>query len=74
MAGWLHPQLTGPPHAAGSRVRQAELGFTAPIVALVVYLFYTWFAVRDRYEIFLTFHDMGTGFDTRPFGRVTASR
>ena len=57
-----------------SRAWQTELIFAAPIVALVVYLFYTWFAVRDRYFIFLYFHDMGPGFDTTPFGPVTASR
>lgn len=48
--------------------------FAGPIVAFVVYLFYTWFAVNDRYLIFLYYHDMGPGFDTTPFGWVTASR
>ncbi len=51
-----------------------ELLFAVPIVALVMYLFYTWFAVLDRYFIFLYFHNMGAGFDTTPFGWVTASR
>ncbi len=45
-----------------------------PIVALATYLFYTWFAVLDRYFIFLYFHNMGPQFDTGPFGWVTASR
>jgi hypothetical protein len=56
------------------RTWRVELLFALPIVAWVTYLFYTWFAVRDRYFIFLYFHDMGAGFDTTPFGRVTASR
>ena len=58
----------------GFKAWQVELLFAAPIVAFVIYLFYTWFAVLDRYLIFLYFHDMGPGFDTTPFGRVTASR
>jgi len=52
----------------------AAMFYAGPIIALVLYLTYTWFGVRDRYEIFLYFHDMGPGFDTTPFGRVTASR
>ena len=51
-----------------------ELLFALPVVALVVYLFYTWFAVLDRYAIFLYFHDMGPEFDTTPFGRATVGR
>jgi hypothetical protein len=51
-----------------------ELLLAAPIVAFVLYLFYVWFAIRDRYQIFLYFHNMGPGFDTTPFGRITASR
>ncbi|HOG45225.1 MAG TPA: hypothetical protein PLJ35_02165 [Anaerolineae bacterium] len=51
-----------------------ELLFAVPIVTLAFYLFYTWFAVRNRYLIFLYFHDMGPGFDTTPFGWVTAGR
>jgi hypothetical protein len=58
----------------GFRVWRVELLFAAPIVAFVIYLFYTWFAVRDRYLIFLYSHDMGPGFDTTPFGWVTVSR
>jgi hypothetical protein len=30
--------------------------------------------VRDRYFIFLYYHEMGQGFDTRPFGWVTTGR
>ncbi|MCA9911506.1 MAG: hypothetical protein KC519_22785, partial [Anaerolineae bacterium] len=53
---------------------QIALMFAVPVVALVFYLFYLWFAVLDRYFIFLYFHDMGAGFDTTPFGAITASR
>ena len=59
---------------AGFKAWQVELLFAVPIVAFVIHLFYTWFAVLDRYLIFLYFHDMGPGFDTTPFGWVTASR
>jgi len=52
----------------------AAMFYAGPIIALVLYLTYTWFAVRDRYEIFLYFHDMGPGFDTAPFGRMTVGR
>jgi len=50
------------------------LMFAVPVVALVLYLFYLWFGVFDRYFIFLYYHDMGQGFDTSPFGAVTTSR
>lgn len=53
---------------------RTELLFAGPIVALVVVLFYIWFAVLDRYLIFLYYHVMGPGFDTSPFGWVTVSR
>jgi len=59
---------------ASFKAWQVELLFAVPIVAFVIYLFYTWFAVLDRYFIFLYFHDMGPGFDTMPFGWVTTSR
>lgn len=58
----------------GFKAWLVELLFALPIVAFVIYLFYTWFAVLDRYLIFLYFHDMGLGFDTTPFGWVTVSR
>jgi len=56
------------------RAWKTSLIFAVPIVAFVIYMFYTWFAVRNRYLIFLYFHDMGPGFDTTPFGWVTVSR
>ncbi len=51
-----------------------EAAFAAPIVALVTALYVNGFALRDRYEVFLYFHDMGPGFDTAPFGAVTVGR
>ncbi|MEL7672273.1 MAG: hypothetical protein AAGU78_00905 [Chloroflexota bacterium] len=49
--------------------------FAAPTVALLLALYYHWFATRDRYFIFLYFHDMGPArFDTTPFGWVTVGR
>jgi hypothetical protein len=50
------------------------LPFALPIAAGVAGLFYTWYAVRDRYFIFLYYHDMGPGFDCSPFGWVTRGR
>jgi hypothetical protein len=40
----------------------------------VTTLFYVWFAVLDRYFVFLYYHAMGPGFDTTPFGWVTVGR
>jgi hypothetical protein len=59
-----------------NRVRawRLELYWGLPTAGFVAYLFYRWFAVRDRYEIFLYHHFMGAGFDTTPFGWVTVSR
>ena len=48
--------------------------FAIPIVSLLLYLFVLWFALRDRYQVFLYYHDMGVGFDTSPFGAVTTGR
>jgi hypothetical protein len=61
-------------YVTGFKAWQSALPFAMPMVALIIFLFYTWFAVLDRYFIFLYFHDMGPGFDTTPFGWVTASR
>ncbi|MBN1429962.1 MAG: hypothetical protein JXB07_16455 [Anaerolineae bacterium] len=58
----------------GFKAWNIELVFAVPIVAFVFYLFYTWYAVLDRYFIFLYFHDMGPGFDTTPFSPITSSR
>lgn len=42
-----------------------------PVLGLMVY----WFAIADRYRVFLYFHDMGPRVpDTAPFSQVTASR
>ncbi|MCC6613829.1 MAG: hypothetical protein IT320_10155 [Anaerolineae bacterium] len=53
---------------------QTALIFAVPVGALVLYLFYVWFGVLDRYFIFLYYHDMGQGFDTSPFGATTSGR
>jgi hypothetical protein len=53
---------------------RCELYWGLPTAGFVAAIFYRWFAVRDRYEIFLYYHFMGAGFDTTPFGWVTISR
>ncbi len=46
-----------------------------PVAASVLALFATWFAVADRYIVFLYYHPMGPRVpDTSPFSRVTSSR
>ena len=46
-----------------------------PAAPLVLGLFTYWFAVADRYVVFLYNHDMGPLYpDTSPFSRVTGSR
>ncbi len=46
-----------------------------PAALLVLALFTYWFAVADRYIVFLYDHDMGSLYpDTSPFSRVTSSR
>jgi hypothetical protein len=61
-------------NATGLKAWLLELCFAVPIVAFVIYVFYTWFAVRNRHLILLYSPDIGPGFDTTPFGWVTASR
>ncbi|MEW5957396.1 MAG: hypothetical protein AB1801_06715 [Chloroflexota bacterium] len=46
-----------------------------PATALVLGLFTYWFAVADRYIVFLYYHHMGPRYpDTSPFSDVTGSR
>lgn len=46
-----------------------------PVASLVIGLLYYWFAIADRYIVFLYYHDMGPLVpDTSPFSRVTSSR
>ncbi|MCP4422626.1 MAG: hypothetical protein GY805_38945, partial [Chloroflexi bacterium] len=55
--------------------RHAALLHALPVSGLILILFYYWFAIADRYIIFLYNHDMGPVVpDTSPFSRVTASR
>ena len=47
----------------------------APITVLILVLFYYWFAIADRYFIFLYYHDMGPRVpDTSPFSVATSGR
>ncbi len=49
--------------------------FTVVLTGLYVYLFTRWFALADRYNVFLYYHDMGPLIqDTSPFSYVTVSR
>jgi hypothetical protein len=49
--------------------------YAVPITTLVLSLFFYWFAIANRYVVFLYHHDMGPLVpDTSPFGRVTSSR
>jgi hypothetical protein len=64
---------------AGTRGRftpwRSALVHALPVAALVLGLFTYWFAVADRYVVFLYNHDMGPLYpDTSPFSRVTSSR
>lgn len=46
-----------------------------PVTLLILALFYTWFAIADRYIIFLYFHNMGPLVpDTSPFSVATSGR
>lgn len=56
------------------RVWWREVIAALPVLALVIYLYYTWFAVSNRYTMFLYFHDVGARFDTAPFGWMTVGR
>lgn len=49
--------------------------YAAPIIVLALALFYYWFAVADRYIIFLYYHNMGPlAPDTSPFSAETSGR
>ena len=52
----------------------AALGWAIPIALFVLGLFYYWFAIADRYAIFLYGHT-ATGIPlTQPFDEMTSSR
>jgi hypothetical protein len=54
---------------------RSGLFFALPIMVVVLGLFYFWFAIADRYVVFLYEHDMGSVVaDTSPFSNVTGSR
>lgn len=49
--------------------------FAILVVVIVAGLLYYWFALADRYVIFLYNHDMPPSYpDTSPFSRITSSR
>lgn len=49
----------------------AAAAFAVPVVMLVAWLYYDWFALSDRYFIFLYYHYVG---DSAPFGAITITR
>ncbi len=53
---------------------RAALAWAAPILSGVLALFYYWFAVADRYAIFLYGHATTNIPPTQPFDTVTSSR
>jgi hypothetical protein len=62
-------------HVGEGKGWPAALLFAMAISALYLYLFYHWFAVADRYNLFLYYHNMRPLVpDTSPFSYVTASR
>jgi len=66
--------LTGTPMRNKNMLRRSLL-FGLPVDAIILGLIYYWFAVADRYIVFLYNHDMGEVVpDTSPFSRVTSSR
>jgi hypothetical protein len=69
-------ELSGEPGIPGRlELWRSALLHALPIAALILALFYYWFAVADRYIVFLYYHDMGPLYpDTSPFSRVTSSR
>ena len=64
------------PHISTNRtVWRSAVLHALPVTALVLPLFYYWFAIADRYFVFLYYHDMGPRYpDTSPFSGVTSSR
>lgn len=53
----------------------AAAAHAVPVTALVAGLYYYWFAIADRYIVFLYYHDMGPRVpDTTPFSATTSSR
>ena len=46
-------------HVVARKGWSAALPFSVTISVLYLYLFYRWFSVADRYNLFLYYHDMG---------------
>ena len=61
--------------SAQRRAWRSALLHALPVLAVMLALCAYWFAVADRYIVFLYYHDMGPLVpDTSPFSVVTASR
>ncbi|MBN1877293.1 MAG: hypothetical protein JXA33_23925 [Anaerolineae bacterium] len=59
----------------GLQMWTGALPYAILACAIILSLMYFWFAVADRYTVFLYYHDMGPYYpDTSPFSRVTISR
>jgi hypothetical protein len=54
-------------HVIPGKGWSAALLFSMAISALYLYLFYRWFALADRYYLFLYYHDMGPWFKLHPY-------
>jgi hypothetical protein len=50
----------------------AALLHALPVILVVLSLFYYWFAIADRYFVFLYYHNRGQ--DSSPFSEITSSR
>src|SRR6056297_2081111 len=49
--------------------------YALPACLIILSLFYYWFVIADRNDVFLYYHNMGPRVpDTSPFSFVTASR
>ena len=67
--------VTGQSILVERRNWRSALAAGVSVAALVLYLFYRWFAIADRYRVFLYYHDMGPRYpDTSPFSPVTSGR
>ncbi len=62
-------------HPTDDAAWRTALVHALPLAALVLGLFYYWFAIADRHIVFLYYHDMGPRIpDTSPFSVATSGR
>lgn len=64
----------GREHASSPARWGAALGRAVPLALLVLGLFYYWFAIADRYVIFLYGHTAPGIPPAQPFDEMTSSR